>query len=281
MMTMYSVLTIAHLTIADARRRRVVFAATICAGLFLAVFATAFFFAYAEIERNTTMPFVARQATLTLLTLAGLFAANFLSVLFAVLLPVDALSGEIDSGVMQTVATKPIHRRDIVLGKWIGHGVMVAAYLLTLTLGVLASMRIIAGFAPINVGIAIPLMLLETTLLMTVSIAGGTRLSTVTNGIAALGFYGVAFVGGWVEQIGAFGGIRSARMIGIAASLISPVDAMWRLAAYHLQPEFVRNIGAAFFQSVSVPTPLMVWWAAGMTIVILMIGLRAFSRRPL
>ena len=59
---------------------------------------------------------------------SGLFAANFLSVLFAVLLPVDTLSGEIDSGVIQTVASKPIRRADIVIGKWLGHAVIVISH---------------------------------------------------------------------------------------------------------------------------------------------------------
>ena len=189
MTPMSSLVTIAHLTIADARRRRIVTAATLCAAAFLTVFATALFFAHAEMVRNTAMPFVARQATLTLLTLAGLYAANFLSILLAVLLPVDSLSGEIDSGVMQTVAAKPIRRSDIVLGKWLGYAVLVGAYQSALMVGVLTSMRAIAGFMPLDVDVAIPLMLLEGMLLMTVSIAGGTRWNTVTNGVAALGFY--------------------------------------------------------------------------------------------
>ena len=46
-------------------------------------------------------------------TLAGLYVANFLTIAAAVLLPVDTLSGEIASGVMQTLASKPIRpRRD-------------------------------------------------------------------------------------------------------------------------------------------------------------------------
>ncbi|MCQ3971583.1 ABC transporter permease subunit, partial [Klebsiella pneumoniae] len=49
------------------------------------------------------------------------FAANFLSVVLAVVLPVDTLSGEIDSGVIQTIAAKPVPRAEIVVGKWAGH----------------------------------------------------------------------------------------------------------------------------------------------------------------
>jgi hypothetical protein len=84
-------------------------------------------------------------------------------------------------------------------------------------------------------------MLLEIVLLVTVSIAGGTRLSTVTNGAMVLGFYGIAFVGGWIEQIGGFAGSQAARTVGVVASLISPADALRRLASYQVQPESLRN----------------------------------------
>jgi ABC-type transport system involved in multi-copper enzyme maturation permease subunit len=279
---MRGVLTICHLTLSEARRRRIVTAAMICAGVFLAVFGTALFFAYAEIARNPQTSFLERQGTLTILTLFGLYAANFLSVLLAVLLPVDALSGEIDSGVMQTLAAKPIRRADIVLGKWLGHGLIVASYLTVLCVGVLVIMRVVAHFSPINIVRALPLMLLEVMLLVSISIAGGTRLSTVTNGIAALGFFGIAFVGGLVELIGGLTGIQSAKTIGIVISLLSPSDAMWRLASFYLQPPIVRDlVEVPFFASAAVPSPLMVWWAAGYAALAVVFAVRSFERRAL
>jgi ABC-2 type transport system permease protein len=274
------ILTIAHLTLTDARRRRIVVAALLCAGAFLAVFGTAVFFAVGEWQ-TTPIPFIRQQATMATLTIAGLYAANFLSVLFAVLLPVDTLSGEVDSGVMQTLASKPIHRADIVLGKWLGHGIIAVAYLTVLVVGVLVIVRQLAAFAPVHVERALPLMMLEVALLLTMAIAGGTRLSTVTNGILALGFYGVGFIGGWIEQVGAVTGITSARQVGIVASLISPPDAMWRLAAYDLQPPIVRDLASNPFALGSVSSSWMVWWALGFTVVTLGWALRSFSRRPL
>lgn len=273
-------LTVAHLTLYDAGRRRIVTAAIVCAIGFLLVYGTGFFFVHRELVMEG-QPLLQRRAVLAFLTIAGLYAVNFLSVLFAVLLPVDTLSGEIDSGVMQTIASKPIHRHDIVLGKWLGHAVLIAAYVLALALGVLALVRLIAGPLPLSPAAALPLMLLEMVLLMTVTIAGGTRLGTVTNGVAVLGFYGIAFVGGWMEQIGSIAGSHAARTVGVIASLLSPADALWRLGSYLLQPAVLRNAGAALFTTASVPTPLMVWWAAGFTLVALALAVRGFATRQL
>lgn len=277
---MRGVIPMAHLTLVEARRRRIVLAGAVCALTFLAVFAVAVAFAQREMANDAATAFVERQATLTMIMIVGFMAANFLSVMFAILLPVDTLSGEIDSGVAQTLASKPIARAEIVLGKWLGHLVMALAYLLLVSAGILLAMRLAAGFIPAGTWRALPLLMLEITLSLTVSVAGGARLSTVTNGITALGFYGVAFIAGFVEQIGAMTGVVSLKTIGVAVSLISPADAMWRLAADHLMPDLLRGSGALAL-SASVPTPLMVWWAAGFTAATLLYAVRAFGRRAL
>lgn len=277
---MRNVITVAHLTLVEARRRRIVLAGAICALAFLVVFAVGVAFAYRETTTSGDFSFVQRQGTLTAIMIVGFMAANFLFVMFAILLPIDTLSGEIDSGVMQTLAAKPIERGAIVVGKWLGHLLLAFAYLLLVSVGIVLVMRLAAGFVPPGVARALPLLMLEVAVSLTVAVAGGARFSTVTNGIAALGFYGVAFIGGWIEQIGAFAGVTSLRNVGVVVSLISPADSMWRLAAHHMQPEILRAAGAMALGA-AVPTPLMVWWAAGFTALTLLYAVRAFRRRAL
>jgi Cu-processing system permease protein len=274
------VITVAHLTLVEARRRRIVLAGAACAFTFLMVFCVALAVAFQEMTADASISFIERQVTLTAVMLVGFMAANFLSVMFAILLPIDTLSGEIDSGVMQTLASKPVDRAEIVLGKWVGHLLLALGYLLLVSGGIILAMRSAAGFFPAGLAQALPLLMLEITLLLTVAVAGGARFSTVTNGITALSFYGLAFIGGWIEQIGAFGGIAALRTIGVVVSLISPADAMWRLAAHHLQPELLRVTGLLALGA-STPTPLMVWWAAGFTVLTLLAAVRAFRRRAL
>jgi hypothetical protein len=124
-------------------------------------------------------------------------------------------------------------------------------------------------------------MLLEGTVLLTLSIAGGARLSTVTNGMLAFGLFGLAFIGNWVEQIGTFADNAAARYVGTVASLIMPSEAMWQLAASQMQPGIMRELGVSPFSGLSVPSAAMVAWAAGYIVVTLALGLRAFAKRPL
>ncbi len=273
-------LTIFHLTLVEARRRKILVAAVLCGLGFLAVFGTGIFLAAREMVRSG-QSFIERQLTLAILTVAGCYAANFLVALFAILLPIDALSGEIDSGVMETIASKPIRRADIFFGKWLAYGVVVAAYAVALVGGVFLISRLAAGFVPNDAALVLLLEFVEIAVLLTVALVGGTRFRTVTNAILALGFYGIAFIGGWVEQIGTFAGLRSARNLGIVVSLISPVDALWRLGSYYIQPSLIRDSQQSPFMNASVPSALMVAWAIVMTAATLAWGVHQFSRRAL
>jgi len=278
---MTGVLTIARLTLHEALRRRILTAALIVGAAFLALYGVGLYFILRENSNHGNMTLLERRVFLNIMTLAGLYAANLLTVMTAVLLPVDTLSGEITSGVIQTLAVRPIRRRDIVLGKWLGHWIVMGGYLALLAGGVLAIMAFSAHFTPPGIQRGLPLMLLEGTVLLTVSIMGGTRLSTVTNGMLAFGLFGLAFIGNWVEQIGTMAGNDAAQRVGTVASLIMPCDALWQLAATQMQPSILRDLGASPFSPISVPSAAMVFWGIGYILVALAVGVRWFERRAL
>jgi len=276
---MHRLLVLVHLTLHEAMRRRVLLAALLGGAAFLILYGVGFHFIARDVSKGTNL--VERRIALTAITLAGLYAVNLLTVMSAVLLPVDALSGEIGTGSIQTLAAKPVRRAEIVLGKWLAYVVVVLGYLTVMAGGVLLIARLVGRFTPPNPTAAIPLMLLETLLLVSVSIAGGTRLSTVTNGMMAFGLYGLAFIGNWVEQIGMFVDNAAARNVGTVASLIMPAEALWQRAAWLMQPTIMRELNATPFSPASVPSPAMVWWAAGYTVVAMLVAVRAFAKRGL
>lgn len=278
---MQGLLTIVRLTWLEARRTRIALAALICAALFLAVYGTAVFFLYRIEFVPTARPSFIRQTQLEILTLAGLYVANFLTLAVSVMLPVDSISGEIDSGVMETIASKPVWRSTIVIGKWLAYLSMTAVYLVLVAGGVVVLVKIITGFMQPHLAAALPLMFLGAGVLLTLSIAGGTRFKTVTNGILVFGFYAIAFIGGWIEEIGLLLGSEAARYIGTAISLVSPVDAMWRLASHEMQPPLMQQVRLGPFSSAAVPSAAMVVWTVGFVAVALLVALRQFQTRSL
>ncbi len=273
-------LTITHLTLHEAMRRRILLATLVCGAGFLLVFGIGLHFIVKDMMRqNGTL--LMQRIMLNTFTLAGLYAVNFLTVMSAVLLPIDTLSGDIASGVIQTVASKPIARSGIVLGKWLAYWLVTACYLLLMAGGVILLARLIGGFELPGVFLGLPLMLLEATVLVSLSIAGGTRFSTVTNGIVGFGLFGLAFIGNLVEQIGTVAGNNAARYVGTVTSLIMPSDSMWQLASSQMQPAIMRQMSFTPFSPFSVPSPAMVWWAMGYTLMLVVLAIRGLSKRGL
>jgi Cu-processing system permease protein len=276
---MNRLIVIAHLTLHEALRRRVLLAALIGGVAFLILYAIGFHFIARDVAKNASL--IEQRVALNAITLAGLYAVNLLTVMSAVLLPVDALSGEIASGSIQTLAAKPMRRSEIVLGKWLAYVTVVIGYLALMAGGVLLIARTIAHFHPPGIAAGVPLLLLEAVLLVSISIAGGTRLSTVTNGMLAFGLYGLAFVGNWVEQIGTFVNNQAARNVGTIASLIMPAESMWQRAAWLMQPTIMRELHASPFSPASVASPAMIAWAGLYTLATIVVAVRAFARRGL
>jgi Cu-processing system permease protein len=277
---MRGTLLIARLTWLETRRRKIALAALVCGLLFLAVFGSAMYFGFRHAATQGGNPLEMRIAA-AVLTVAGLYVVNFLVNAIAILLPIDSLSGEISSGVIQTLASKPVDRAAIVVGKWLAYLAMTAAYLALLGGGVVLSMRLFADYVAPSVLVPMGLMLLGAAVMLSITIAGGVRLSTITNGIVAFGFYGVAFIAGWMEQILSMFGNTAARHVGTVVSLLSPSDSMWRRAAFELQP-----IATAVFQNgpfivVSVPSAAMIAWAVLFIVFVLAFAVWQFRRRPL
>jgi ABC-type transport system involved in multi-copper enzyme maturation permease subunit len=279
---MRGTLLIARLTWLETRRRRIALAALVCGLVFLTVFASAMYFGFrAAAAAEGAVDAVGMRVAATVLTVAGLYVVNFLVVAVAILLPIDSLSGEISSGVIQTLASKPVDRAAIVVGKWLAYLGMTAAYLALLGGGVVLSMRWLADYqAPAVLG-PMALMLLGAAVMLSITIAGGVRLSTITNGIVAFGFYGVAFIAGWMEQILSLFGNSTARHVGTVVSLLSPADAMWRRAAYEMQPVTAVIFQAGPFGVASVPSAAMIAWAALFVVLVLALAVWLFRRRPL
>jgi ABC-type transport system involved in multi-copper enzyme maturation permease subunit len=278
---MRGTLLIARLTWLETRRRRIALAALVCGLLFLGVFASAIYFGFRAARLEGPVNVVELRIAATILTVAGLYVVNFLVVAAAILLPIDSLSGEISSGVIQTLASKPVDRAAIVVGKWLAYLAMTAAYLALLAGGVVLTMRWFADYAAPAVLVPVSLMLLGAAAMLSITIAGGVRLSTITNGIVAFGFYGVAFIAGWMEQILGFFQSSTARYVGTIVSLVSPADAMWRRAAYEMQPLASQVLQAGPFGVVSVPSAGMVGWALAFVAAVLGLAVWLFRRRPL
>jgi len=278
--------TIMLLTIRETQRRRILWVALFMGIAFLAIYGLGFHYIFVELEaemargRGSGDRFLPVIANFLLLT--GLYVIHFLVIVLAALLSAGTLSGEIESHTMETLLTKPLQRWQVVLGKWLGYVSLIAMYLFLLAGGVILITYLRSGLLVQNLVQGLSLMLLGALSMLSLSILGGTRLSTLANGAAAFMFYSLAFVGGWVEQIGALLRNNTAVDLGIFSSLLMPADALWKKASVQFQPQMQFDLDMAGpFVVMSEPSELMTAYAVGYILVLLLLALWSFSRRDL
>jgi Cu-processing system permease protein len=276
---MTPILTITWLTFHEARRRRMALAALVVGALFLGLFSLGFWLIQRELDAEG-VPLVARQQILNFLTIAGLYVVHFLTVMLAIFASADALSGEIASHTIQTLVTKPVRRWHVLLGKWLGVAAMLAIYLGALGSGVIVAARLIGGYTPPNPQQGVMLLVLESLVLTALSLLGGARLSTLTNGVTLFMLYALAFIGAWVEQIGALLQSDNAVRVGIVTSLLLPVEAIWRRAASDMQPGIASAMPSPFSVA-SKPSDAMIVYAVLYGAAALLLAMRVFGRRDL
>jgi ABC-type transport system involved in multi-copper enzyme maturation permease subunit len=257
-------------------------AALILGFLFLVIYGLGLHFIQIQEARDPIPTEIIRSEIYNFLLLAGLYVVNFLTVMMTVLTSVDTLSGEIASGTIHTIVSKPIRRWEVVAGKWLGFVLMLSVYVSLMAGGVALLGGWIGDYTIPNFASGLSLIWLNGVMLLSISLLGGTFLSTLANGVLVFGLYGVAFVGGWIEQFGSLMQNPSAVQIGIISSLILPSEALWRRAAYEMRSPVVSAFGfSPWTSTTSVPSVYMILYAVLLTLLALGVAMYLFSRRDL
>ena len=276
-----SLFIFSSLTIREAQRRHILLVALLMGLAYLALFGVGFHYIYLQMQRESVSGPQTDIIVGFLLT-AGLYAANLLVMVIAVLVSVTTISGEIDSHTIETLITKPVRRWEVVLGKWLAFALLLVLYVLFLAGGLMLIVYLRSGFLFQNLGWGMALMVQQSLIILSISIAGGTRLSTLANGVLAFTLFAIAFMGGWVEQIGAMFRNEAAVDIGIVTSLIMPSEILWKKALTLFQPSMANMpFSAGPFAVASQPSDLMITYGIIYMVALLLFAMWSFSRRDL
>src|SRR5207302_2676306 len=244
------------------------------------IFGAGLYYQIADFRASNMPPFL-RYQVLSAMLMVGLYTVDLLAVVMTILTSVDTISGEIASGTIQAIATKPVARWHVLIGKWAGFVAMLAIYVAVMFGGTLAAGYWIAGVSldnPLRGGL---LVYLECLLALTATFLMGTWFSTLTNGVIVLGLHGLAFLGGWLEQMSGFAQGSALVTLGVVSSLIMPSEAIWRRAAFLMQPPLAGALQFTPFANISVPSGAMVGYAGFYLIIILALAIYHFQRRDL
>ncbi|MBN1994636.1 MAG: ABC transporter permease subunit [Anaerolineae bacterium] len=283
-----NILTMTNLTFREAWRKKIFWLALVLGIAFLILFGIGFYYIYQEVMQHSRNGLggpaarnILRHEISGVFLILGLFAVNFLIVMMSALTSVDSVSGEISSHTIQTIATKPIRRWEIIGGKLLGQTIMLMVYVAFMAGGLIFEVYLLTGYLPPHILPGLSLMLLEGLIVFSITTLGGVYFSTLANGVLVFMLYGIAFAGSWVEQIGAVMQSEAALQVGILASLIMPSEAMWRMASDLMQPALVRQQAFPLINLYSKPSAAMVIYAAIYMAVLIALALRQFNKRDL
>jgi Cu-processing system permease protein len=270
----------AGITFREAARKKILWTAFIAGIGFLLVFGIGLHF-QVEDFRSTTVPPFLRYQILSSMLMVGLYTVDLLAVVMTTLTSVDTISGEIISGTIHAIATKPLARWQVLIGKWMGFVGMVAAYVAIMLGGTIAEGYWIGGVVTQHPVRGVLLIFLECIVALSVTFMFGTWFSTLTNGVIVLGLLGLAFMGGWLEQMSGFTEGSRLVMIGIVSSLIMPSEAIWRRAAFEMESPLAGSLQFSPFADISVPSLAMIAYAGVYLLIALAIAMYHFGKRDL
>ena len=270
----------AGITFREAARKKILWTAFIAGIGFLLVFGIGLHFQVEDFRTSTVPPFLRYQIIGSML-MVGLYTVDLLAVVMTTLTSVDTISGEIISGTIHAIATKPLSRWEILIGKWIGFVGMVGAYVAIMFGGTIAEGYWIGGVTTQHPVRGVLLIFLECVLALSVTFMFGTWFSTLTNGVIVLGLLGLAFMGGWLEQMSGFTEGSRLVMVGIVSSLIMPSESVWRRAAFEMESPLAGALQFSPFADISVPSVAMIGYTCVYLLGALAVAIYHFHHRDL
>lgn len=273
---------LARFTCREALRRRAVLAAFLLGVAFVGLFALASYFLVRELESSPRTIASARQLMLAVWLLLGLWVVHSMGGLLAIFVAAGTIGGEIESGTLDAVVPKPVRRWEILVGKWLGHCLMVVCYVVLLSLAIIGVIYLLSAYLPPRPLPGIALMSLEIVLLVSLTILGSTLFSTMANGIAVLMLFAASTVAGTAQQIGALLQNPTLERMGIVVGWLMPSDILWRMTAYQMQPSlvsFAQMPGP--FTAIGPPNWWMLLYALLYAAACLVLAIHIFGQRDL
>jgi ABC-type transport system involved in multi-copper enzyme maturation permease subunit len=284
-----AVLTIAHLTVAEAVRRRIVW---VLAGLTLLSVALTTW----GVEQLVSLARAGRTSDLEIyvgvsqVLILVAFMFSFVLAMTAAFLGAPAIASDIESGIAHAMLARPIRRADLVIGRWLGLVVVVVLYAAASGLLEVAAVGLVSGYVPPQPLVAVGFMSAQAVVLLTLSLLLSTRLPAIAAGAICVVAFGLGWIAGVFAGIGRFFDAGPLVTAAEASRWLLPSDGLWRGAIFGLEPPEVVLVAvgrggpaaeANPFFATAIPSGAFLAWSAAWIAIVLAIAVVSFARRDL
>jgi ABC-2 type transport system permease protein len=284
------VLVVARLTVQEASRRRLLLALVILT-LIVVGFSAWGFHKITTVTRSdgTILP----PAQVALITSQLLIVVTFMFsgvlALSAAVVAGPLISSEVESGLLLSMLARPVRRSEVVLGKWLGLGVLVAIYAAGSAFLELAAVDWATGYLPPQPVTLVLYVGAEGLALLSLGLLLSTRLSGITGGVIALVAWLMGWIGGVVGDIGTGLQNQAIENVGIISHLLLPTDGLWRGAIYAMEPDsLIATLRAAGtfgranpFAAVDPPPAAFLAWVVVWFAIMLSLSVWSFRTREI
>ncbi|HKV87495.1 MAG TPA: ABC transporter permease subunit, partial [Candidatus Dormibacteraeota bacterium] len=189
------VLVVARLTVQESSRRRLLLALLVLT-LIVVGFSAWGFQKITTVSRSDGQPLPPEQVALitSQLLIVVTFMFSGVLALSAAVVAGPLISSEVESGLLLSMLARPLRRSEVVIGKWLGLALLVAAYAAGSAFLELAVVDWATGYLPPHPIELTLYVAAEGLVLLSLGLLLSTRLSGITGGVIAL----VAWLMGWI-----------------------------------------------------------------------------------
>jgi ABC-2 type transport system permease protein len=263
---------VVRLTLVEALRRRLLWALVGLTILIVAVTSWTF-------QRVAALsPFGGPEEQLVLSQLLVMiaFMFSFVLAMTAVFAGGPAIADEIASGQALALLARPLRRSELLLGKWLGLGLVLVVYAIAAGSLELAVVGGTTGYVPRAPVAAVAALAGEGLILLTLAFVFSTRIGPVAGGAISVVLFGLAWVAGVMGGVGRIVGNEVLAAVEPIARLILPSDVCWRAAVFGLEPtgDVLASAGQAAvvfrvspFFAAAPPDPVWLAWSAAWVVL--------------
>ena len=274
------VIVIARLTVQETSRRRLILALVVLTLIVVGFSAWGFHKITTVTTGNgATLPPEQVALITSQLLIVVTFMYSGVLALSAAVVAGPLISSEVESGLLLSMLARPIRRSEVVIGKWLGLGVLVAIYAAGSAFLEIAAVDWATGYVPPHPILLVLYVGAEGLALLSLGLLLSTRLSGITGGVIALVAWLMGWIAGVVGDVGTGLQNQAVENVGVVSHMLLPTDLLWRGAIYAMEPDAVlatlRSAGtfarANPFAAVDPPpVPFLAWVVVWFTVMLLL-----------
>ena len=234
-------LLVAGFSLRESLRRRVFVIVGLLTLLFLALYGLATWQAFKATDEFSATESGVDAEIVVGATLAGLamFAILFLGTILAVFLTLGAVRGDAERGLLGPLLVRPLQRRTLLLGRWLGATAVCAPYVVLIALGAFALTWALGGWWPDRLLTPLLALAFGVAIIAALSLAGSIALASTANGVAVFMLFGAGLTAGLLGQIAEAIGSDSLADIARVATWALPFEALYQAGLAELTAETV------------------------------------------